>query len=386
MPEIWLPYGSVEVVVSLKAENLAEQIEPKYSFIGEDSILETLRKIDAEGRTCIFSPKPSKASIDIMDRLIKELTSRGLEPTDITVSTDRRYVADIRKLIGEKQINISEIEAPTETLGKIDGKEVKIPKTLNDSKTRVVVTDAAFDPLFGFSGGPTTLIRHLGGNLMAEAFRRRKNDAPSPGVESDPAVFADEVARLLDDSVSIEVTAFGDGISSLYVGGLVDAHKAASKHLSDTSQVSIVDDMRAVIVSAGGFERDATLADGLKAVWNVTAGLRDKGFLTLVAECSGGLGSDALRMYTSGRLDVESLVRRGEYVDGLEDLVYIKTALHRSTPILVSTLPNYYIEMKMGFHACRKAGDALSYILSSLGAKTKVHILPHGSVTLLSKR
>ena len=66
MPEIWLPYGSVEVAVSLKAENLAEEINKQTPPMSEDAIQETLRKIDLEGRTSIFSPKPSNSALEII--------------------------------------------------------------------------------------------------------------------------------------------------------------------------------------------------------------------------------------------------------------------------------------------------------------------------------
>ncbi|OHE56095.1 MAG: hypothetical protein A3K61_03700 [Thaumarchaeota archaeon RBG_16_49_8] len=113
--------------------------------------------------------------------------------------------------------------------------------------------------------------------------------------------------------------------------------------------------------------------------------LGDKGLLALIAECSGSLGSEALKRLITGRLDLEGLLHRGEYIDGLEDLLYAKTALRRYTLVLVSALPDYYVEMKLGFHPCRKTGDALSYILNSLGSRTKVHLVPHGSATLLTK-
>ncbi len=88
-----------------------------------------------------------------------------------------------------------------------------------------------------------------------------------------------------------------------------------------------------------------------------------------------------LKMSNGSKSEVEKY-----QLEGFEDLVYKQTALHRSTLILVSALPDYYTEMKMGFHACRKAGDALSHILSTVGARTKVHILHNGSSTLLSKK
>ena len=386
MPDIWLPYGSVEVAVRLKAENLAEEINKQASPMSADVMQETLGKIDWEGRTSIFSPKPSNSILEIIRRVIGEITVQGIDPANIIVYTDEGNISKLKKSLGNKQANISGIEKPTKRIGKIDGVEVKIPKILHEAKSRVIITDVGLDPLFGFSGGPASLVRYFGGDAITEAFRRRKNNYPSPGEESGPSLFANEFADFLSESISIEVLPAKDGVSGIHCGNLVDAHKSASKQLMDTSRVSVKRDIRALIVSTAGYESDSTLADGLKAVWNVVGRMNDNGHLALIAECSDGLGSEALKMYVSGRLDVKNMLKRGEYIEGLEDLVYLQTALHRSTLILVSALPDYYTEVKMGFQTCRKAGDALSYILSTAGVRTKVHILHNGDATLLSKK
>jgi len=386
LPEIWLPYGSVEVAVRLKAENLAEEINKQASPMSADVMQETLGKIDLEGRTSIFSPKPSNSALEIIRSVIGELTAQGADPSDIIVHTDETSIPKLNKSLGDKQANISRIEKPTKIIGNVDGVEIKIPKTLQEAKSRVIITDTGFDPLFGFSGGPASLVRYFAGDAIAEAFRRRKNNYPSPGEETASSLFANEFADFLNESVSIEILPSKEGISGIHCGNLIDAHTSASKQLLDTSRVSMKRDIHALIVSTAGDGSDSTLADGLKAVWNVVGGMKDKGHLTLIAECSDGLGSEALKMYVSDRLDVKNLLKRGKYIEGLEDLVYIQTALPRSTLILVSALPDYYTEIKMGFHTCRKAGDALSYILSTTGARTKVHILHNGSVTLLSKK
>ncbi len=385
MPEIWLPYGSVEVAVSIKAENLADQHEPIFPSMGEEALAERLGKVEVKERTCLFMPRPSRASIEVMTRLIKTLTDKGVNPSTVTVATTREYAIYLRKQLLENKVNVAEIGERTELIGSVDKAEVKIPRVLKDCETPVLISDTGFDPLFGFAGGPTALVRFLGNGLMAEAFSRRKGDRPSPGVASDSATFANQVAELLGEVVSVEVIPGRGGISGLYVGSLSAAHQAASQGLLECSRVSVKSDFKVAMVSAGGLGFDGTLADSLRAVWNVVGALGDKGLVTLIAECSGSLGSEALKRHITGRLDLEGLLHRGEYVDGLEDLLYAKTALRRYTLVLVSALPDYYAEMKLGFHPCRKTGDALSYILSSLGSRTKVHLVPYGSATLLSK-
>lgn len=385
LPEIWLPYNSVEVAINVKAENLADETKPQVPIINEEAIKETIQKIEMKEEITIFSLKPSQASINIIKKIIAESAIKNILPANITIYTDNNYISKLKKSFSDIKINISEIDKPTKIIGKIDGIDIKIPKTFQNKKSQIIVSDAGYDPLLGFSGGPSSIVRYFEGDMIAEAFRRRKNNYPTPGVSSAPSFFADEIAEFFNNNTSIEILHSGEEITGIFEGNLIDTHKEASKQLLKNSQISVKNDISALILSAGGSENDFTLADSLKAVWNVIGGINGKSTIALLAQCSGGLGSEALKMFVSDRLDIKNLLKKEKYVNGLEDLVYIQSTLNKATLILVSALPNYYSEMKMGFHASRKAGDALSYMLSSKGNRTKIHVLPYGANTLLSK-
>jgi len=384
MPEIWFPYGPVEVAISLKVENLFEHIESKYSPMSEESIGQVIAGVDTNEKTCILLPNPSKVSIEIVRRLLHEFMSKNISLDTINLVSEKQYLSHIRKSLSEVPVKVSESESPTEVSGKIDNIDIKLPRLFNASDKRIIITDSGFDPLFGYAGGPSTLVRYLKGPLMAEAFKRRDSDIPQPGTETNPYRFAKEIAGSISNLLSIEVISDGNGISSLFSGNIIDAQTASSKTLRECSYVSGSDDLRAVIVSAGGLDFDLTLSRSLRALYNVMDGVKEKGYVGLVAECSGGLGSEALKMFVSGRLDMAS-IRKEDYVDGLEDLVYLKEAQKRYNLMLVSILPTYYVEMKLGLRQFKKAGDAFSHILSSSGAKTKVSIISNGSLTLLAK-
>ena len=384
MPEIWFPYGPVEVAINLKVENLFEHIESKYSPMSEESITQIISTVDANDKTCILLPNPSNGSIEIVRRLLLEFKSKNISLDTINLVSEKQYLSHIRKTLSEVSVKVSESESPTEVCGKIDNIDIKLPRLFNASDNRIIVTNSGFDPLFGYASGPSTLVRSLGGPLMAEAFKRRDSDIPQPGTDTNPYKFAKEIAARISNLQSIEVISDGSGISSLFSGNILDAQMASTKTLSECSSVSGSDELRAVIVSAGGLDFDFTLSKSLRALYNVMDGVKEKGYVALVAECSGGLGSDALRMFVSGRLDMTSL-RKEDYVDGLEDLVYLKTAQKKYNLMLVSILPTYYAETKLGLRQFKKAGDAFSHILSSSGSKTKVLIISNGSLTLLAK-
>jgi hypothetical protein len=386
MPEIWLPYGNVEVAVSIKAENLAERINPQLSTIDNQELAEKIKEIDFKEKIRLFLPRPNSYSVIIVNYIIEHFKNNRLSLNNIEILSNGDSFGIIKRYITDKQIRMVDVHGSPKTVGKIDGIDISFPKIIDTSENILMITDTGFDPLFGFSGGPISLLRFIGGKPMGEAFRRRKNDEPSPGKFAEPAKFADQVASLFNKMVSIEVIPSSGGVSKVFIDNVDSGHKPVTDELFLKSKFSIPSGIRSVIMAAGGFNYDYTLADSLKSVWNIISVLKKKAYLALVSECSGGLGSEALRLYVSGQLDVETYLKKKSYVEGFEDIVYLRKSLQQTNLILVSALPNYYVEMKMGFHPFRKVGDALTYILSSSGHRTKVHIVPEGSMTFITQK
>lgn len=385
MPEIWLPYGNVEVAVRIKAENLAEQINPQLTVSSNLDLVEKIKEIDFSEKIRLFLPSPNSYSVSTVNLIIEHLKKIQFSLNNLEILSNGNHHGIIKRSIIDKQTHLVDIDGSLKSIGKIDGIDVRIPRLIENSENIYMITNTGFDPLFGFSGGPISLLRFIGGKTMEESFRRRKNDEPSSGKNTEPAKFADHVASLFNKIVSIEVIPSSKGVSGIFIDDILASHKSAVDELLSKSRFSIPSGIKSAIIAAGGFNYDYTLADSLKSVWNIVSVLKQRAYLALVSECSGGLGSEALRLYISGQLDVRDFIKKKSYVDGLEDLVYLNNSLQRTNLILVSALPNYYVETKMGFHPCRKVGDALTYILSSSGHRSKIHIIPDGSITFLTK-
>jgi nickel-dependent lactate racemase len=128
---------------------------------------------------------------------------------------------------------------------------------------------------------------------------------------------------------------------------------------------------------------DGDLRSALRALWNVLGALRHDGSVALLAECTDGLGSPAVKEFVAGRLQPAQALRQRRYVDGLEDLVYLETARQRHDLILASTVPLHYAHEKLGFRVARKANHALELLLGKQGARAKVHLVPQASRSLL---
>ena len=70
MPEICLPYGSTEVFLNIKAENLAEVIEPSLQKIDDRSLYEKLNSIDVEKGSVVLLSDVTSATLKTLISLI----------------------------------------------------------------------------------------------------------------------------------------------------------------------------------------------------------------------------------------------------------------------------------------------------------------------------
>ena len=67
---------------------------------------------------------------------------------------------------------------------------------MKNFKSTVMISQASYDPLFGFAGAPTALVRALYPEKMAEAFGARRGNVPEPGVQGAPLKVATSAVEL----------------------------------------------------------------------------------------------------------------------------------------------------------------------------------------------
>jgi hypothetical protein len=77
MPEIWLGYGSTDVVLDIKQENLL-YCYPELNLLSDENIKDILTDIKFSKKTLIFPLSSSKSIIKIISFLIE------INKTDIT--------------------------------------------------------------------------------------------------------------------------------------------------------------------------------------------------------------------------------------------------------------------------------------------------------------
>lgn len=381
MPELWLPYGSVEVPVDLKAENLGSLFEPKSEFLSDAILAEHLRELATiDGATVMVSDggKAVEKVLTIFSRLLEERNP----PVPVKVYCSRESLPLVRKNCSPKVTRVSVIPERDTDID-ISDTVVKVPKFLIEESNLIQLCVCGFDPLFGFSGGAGSLLRLVAPQALIKVLESGEHKTPSPAIEGPASSFATQFASRFKVNRNFEIVEISDQIAAIQAGDLVTSHDQAKSRVLEIGRKTIDYPANAVLVSPGGDFQSSTLSSSLKSLWNVVGALSERGQVVLIAECSEGLGSEALEHYVSGRLDPLEKIKRRQYLPGLEDIIYLKEILSRNTIILVSSLPRYFSELKLGFRTVNRVNDAISEVMKTLGGRTKFHVFPRGTESLL---
>src|SRR5207244_10701818 len=96
-------------------------------------------------------------------------------------------------------------------------------------------------------------------------------------------------------------------------------------------------------------------------------------------------GSDALEMLITGRMTDQGLTKKkGVYVEGLEELHYLRKLKGSYSIILMSGLPELYARTKLGFATARGSAEAVGKLLGKLGRTAKVNVVTRACECCLS--
>ncbi|MBI4258395.1 MAG: hypothetical protein HY619_05525 [Thaumarchaeota archaeon] len=381
MPEIWLNYGAVEVNVDIKAENLGVTIETKPTAMDNSAFDAEISSIPIEDNTLLVTPKPDAPTTKVLNMILSKI-DRQRTP-NIAVATHQRSLSALRRTLegtGHKVVALSS----NETIETTDSYTVKKPQIFNEYNTKMLLSSARLDPLFGFDGGPVSLLRSIDENFVPEALTRHGSNEPSPGQPTKASDLAMTLAEHFGEISSTEIVSSGEEVSAIFTGNLKTTHIQASNHLRESADYTLSEPVRSMLISPGNESAGSSLYTALKSVWNVIGGLRDNGTVVLLAECSQGLGCEAFIQYVTGKLPVEKALDKGTYIEGLEELQFLQHISSKFNLVVVSTLPRYYVEAKLGLRSAGRASEALNHLYSTQGARTKVCVVPNASENLIT--
>ncbi|MEO9307799.1 MAG: transcriptional regulator [Nitrososphaera sp.] len=361
MPEIWLSYGPTDVVLDVKAENLEKQIVPGGAPLSDSGIVSKLESLDMSKPTEFVILEHSKNIQKIISSLVEICVKKSLPKPKFLV--DKPNLNSIKNIFADPEISISEFDSAQFSNANL-----------------VFINEMEFDGLFGYDTVSTKLLRRFGRDNMLEAYEKREGNLPMPGYD----VPTMQVAKKFTDGFeisSIEIVANQTGIVDIAAGHPSSTFLLAKSLSSVATQES--EKHKVAIISTGKETSNETLSRSLSSLWNCYNAIKDEGLAILLAECKGGLGSEAIQQYVEGRMNLDRLKSPSKYVDRMEDLLFLTEVRKKFGIGIVSILPYLYTKEKLGMIPFSGAKETLDYVLKTYGERQKIAIISDGSRILL---
>ena len=358
MPEIWLNYGATNVVLDIRAENLDQQLESKGNFLND---LEIGEKLDG-----LNISKPIELVVLNNSNSVKRTIKAIFE------KFEQKSVQKPRILTDKKMVNLIKEYLP-------EGSSVAEFSDEISNSSLVFVGEMEFDGLFGFETIATRLIKKFGKESMLSAYEKRKENLPVPGQETENIKIAQNFADGFEIT-AIEIAANSKGIVDLSVG-----HTTSTMYISKSllaSAENTVEKHRTLMISTGKDTSNDTLGRSLTTLWNCNKAIKDNGLGILLAECTNGIGSEAIQQYLEGRMSLDRLKKPAKYVNGMEDLLFLTEIQKRFQVGMVSILPEFYLK-KLNIISFAGIKRAMDHILKIQGINQKVAVVSDGARILL---
>ncbi|MXX20980.1 MAG: transcriptional regulator [Cenarchaeum sp. SB0661_bin_35] len=356
MPEVWLSYGTGHSVLDIKSENLRTVFEIDPGTVSEESLDESLADV-LSGTLVILQNTPSVHQI--ISHMYKMCEQRSLPFP--TILTDRYMIPSLRGGLPEGC--------------RVDS----FQGTDSPDADMIFVSEIIPDGLFGYESACTRLLRRFGEEMMLKAYKNRVADTPSPASSTPSYEIAQKFADRFEVK-SIDILGGRDGIRDMHVG-----HPASSDitRLADRYMQQGRHAFSSVIGSVGDVSASSTLSGSLPSLWNLWLALKSGGRAVLLAECGMGLGSEALRQYTEGRLTTDHLHHPSQYISGMEGLLFLESINEKVDITLVSALPQMY-ESSLSMNFVRMSQHVIDEIVKD-NPRHKITIIPDASRILLGQ-
>ncbi len=359
MPEIWLNYGLTDVVLDIRAENLEQKIDSEGKILEDQIITEKLSALDLS--------KPMELVVLHNSKSVQKIISSLFTICEQKSKPFPKILAD------KKILNLVKAGLPEgSSINEFDNGELS-------NSNLVFLSEMEFDGLFGYETISTRLVKKFGLESMLLAYAKRQGNLPAPGQYPQSL---DEAKKFTDnfEIQGIEIVANSKGIIDFSIGH--PSETVSATKILESNSIKDVGQHKTMIVSTGKDASNDNLGRSLSSLWNCSNAIKKDGLAILVAECSGGLGSDALQRYIEDRLTLEQLRNPAKYIGGMEDLLFLSEIQRNFQIGLISILPEFYAKK---FDMVSMAGIkySMDYILKTQGARQKVAVVADGARLLL---
>ena len=377
MTEIWVPYGPVDVSFDIKQENLSQILEPQVEKISQDDLE---RKVDLVSEETVLLLSGTTGTQKVLDLLLtrNRVIRKILHP--------KNHGALARRKAQEFGVEADQLN--TESLvevGPIDGSQALLPTQIKETSKLLLLTSCHYDPLFGMTNAASDLVSVVG-NLKDQAFKRSVDDLPCSPSKSNASSYAMHVVQSCSGLKSMNVVEKSNiGVLSVNYGDPESSGKEATEFWVKNFQVQPANRTERILFGCGGGDDDRTLNDALKSFFPIASNttlLNSGSRICMLAECSKGLGSEALLRYVTGRFEPRARLDNTSYFDGLESLLSFFKVQREFELVILTTLPNFYAA-KFDFKTIGGAREAPSSLVQP-GSRGKILVVPDASRSYFS--
>lgn len=361
MPELWVPYGTVETLITLQAENLGTVAEgaPGEGTTDFPRVSELVKEA-----AMLFVCDSAPPTLELVKGVVPALVERSLK---LFSPAPRRLESAVPELKGR----VTTLPPP---LPPGEGDEPVYAQQLLDPGAKLFIGSARPDPLFGISEAKVGACLDWVSRSQASAAKAAKGMEPQPFQKTGAYDKMEELTGRIGAAKFLTAIPRGGKLWT----AMEDAPFDAIKNSFARTQMA---QARGIVIGAGGRGYDDTLSSALRGVWSAIGGVRKTGSILLIAECFEGVGSTALEMLVTERIEAER--RRGRYVDGLEEVFYLNRLKDEYDVLLLSGLPETYARSKLGLTTARGSAEAVGRVLNKVGRSGKLNVVPRASESII---
>ena len=360
MPEIWLKYGGTHIVLDIKFENLLKHISSNLTLLSDAQVRAKLSGVVLKENTLILATDGSISVARAIDMILD--LNHSIDLSKVSTETFSKYVGTLRANISNKACSIERIGSePFDVMIK------KFQKIL-------IISHTKHDPLFGYCGAPTMLLRNFYPDRMTEAFNSRVTNLPAPGIAGPPLEIALSVFSELRAEV-IEVVGNSYGISAIFHDNIIEAFDSALGYLSAITETEEISSGSTIICTSNEEGPHQTLSSSLNSLWNSIHLVKRNGSAVLLAENTQGIGNGALRDCVEGRIELQNCLDGQTYVEGQEHLLYLRELQSQYDLGIMSTIPQYYLNGKLGLYPYTGSKEILNRLMEKHGRNHKILVI-----------
>lgn len=369
MPEIWLGYGETEIILDIKYENILKITNPILETMTYEQIQTAISENTMiQESTLILFITPFQFMLPILKIFHDQLTEKKINAWEICISSPL-FSQRIRRMIFEEKINVTRITP------------VQISDKISSFQNIILIDKLEYDPIFGFAGTHSRLIRQCKPQVMNEIYPAIIGDVPCPGQQTEALKIATENI-VKTGYQTINVLSDKNGIDSLHFGNTSQSFHQSILQFKQKSTVECRNSKSGIVSGGTSYNLQGTLGESLNLLWNNIQAISQNGTILLLSESKEGIGTGALSGYIEGRLDLAGL-NKYNYIKDIEHLNYLQLFKDKYDIILISTLPQVYLD-KLGLRSLPKIKDGLEYILKKNGKYHKINIIPFSEITSVS--